>query len=64
MGPWNRYLEENANMKAWAKADPAAAEKAKAKYIKHPKNQADCRVGLEKIYGDTPATEIPTFFAT
>lgn len=62
MGPWNRYLEENAKMKAWAKANPAAAEKAKEKYIKDPKNQADCRVGLEKIYGDAPATEAPAFF--
>ena len=50
LGPWNRYLEENPNMKTWVSANPKAAAKAKEKYINDPKNKTDCRVGLERIY--------------
>lgn len=45
MSPWNRYLEENPNMKAWAEANPKAAEAKKAKFIADPKNQQDCSKG-------------------
>jgi hypothetical protein len=50
LGPWNRYLEENPNMKTWVSANPKAAAKAKEKYINDPNNKTDCRVGLERIY--------------
>ena len=43
MGPWTRYLEENPNMKAWASANPKAAEKAKEKFINDPKNRSRLR---------------------
>lgn len=33
MGPWLRHLEENPNLKKWAEANPAAAEKAKEKFL-------------------------------
>jgi hypothetical protein len=34
LGPWNRHLEENPSLKKWVEANPAAAEKAKEKFIK------------------------------
>jgi len=42
LGPWNRYLEENPGMKAWAAANPGPAEAQKKKYLQNPKNQASC----------------------
>jgi len=42
MGPWKRHLEENPQLKQWADANPAAAEIAKARFLKNPKNQAEC----------------------
>jgi len=45
LGPWNRYLEENTGMKKWAEANPAAAEAAKEKFLKDPKNQSSCISG-------------------
>jgi hypothetical protein len=59
LGPWNRYLEENPNMKTWVSANPKAAAKAKAKFIKDPKNKADCSVG---IYDLGNSTSSPSFF--
>jgi hypothetical protein len=59
LGPWNRYLEENPNMKTWASANPKAAAEAKAKFIKDPKNKADCSVG---IYDLGNSTSSPSFF--
>ena len=34
LGPWQRYLEQNPGMAAWAKANPELAEKKKDEYIK------------------------------
>jgi len=31
--PWNRYLEENPDIKKWAEANPKAAEAEKKKFI-------------------------------
>lgn len=42
MGPWNRYLEENAGIKQWALANPKAAEAAREKFLANPKNKKDC----------------------
>ena len=42
MGPWNRYLEENPAMAAWAKNNPKLAEAKKQKIINDPKNQKSC----------------------
>ncbi len=42
MGPWNRYLEENPNIRKWVDTNPSAAEAAKKKFLANPKNQADC----------------------
>jgi hypothetical protein len=57
MEPWNRYLEENPNIKAWAKANPKAAEAKMKKFVGDPKNQKDCSLssGLvdEDLYGKT-----------
>ncbi|QNJ30304.1 hypothetical protein [Synechococcus sp. A15-24] len=39
LGPWNRYLEKNPGMKAWAMANPGLAESKKNEYIK--KNGSD-----------------------
>lgn len=53
-GPWNRYLEENPNMKVWAEANPKAAEAKKQKFIADPKNQQDCsKIGSEYYKGMT-----------
>lgn len=46
MGPWKRHLEENPQLKKWADANPAAAETAKARFLKNPKNQAECGSGF------------------
>lgn len=46
MGPWNRYLGENPEIKKWAAANPAVAQAAKAKYLANPKNQANCKPSL------------------
>lgn len=43
MGPWNRYLEENPDIKKWTEANPAAAESAKIRFLKNPKNQTQCQ---------------------
>lgn len=32
MGPWNRYLEENPEIKKWAQANPAAANATKKSF--------------------------------
>lgn len=45
LGPWNRYLEENPGIKKWAVANQAAAEAAKEKFLKDPKNQSSCNSG-------------------
>jgi hypothetical protein len=42
MAPWNRYLDENPNMKAWAEANPKPAEARKQKFISDPNNQQGC----------------------
>lgn len=42
MGPWNRYLEENPEIKKWTQANPAAANATKKKFLADPKNQKDC----------------------
>lgn len=42
LGPWNKYLEENPGMKAWAEANPSLAEAKKKAYLKDPKNQTSC----------------------
>ena len=42
LGPWNRYLEENPGMKAWAAANPGPAENQKKKFMADPKNQGSC----------------------
>jgi len=34
LGPWNRHLEENPQLKKWVEANPVAAIKAKNDYIK------------------------------
>jgi hypothetical protein len=33
MAPWDRHLEENPQLKAWVKANPAQAEKAREKFL-------------------------------
>lgn len=48
LGPWNRYLEENPGMKKWAEANQTAAEVAKEKFLKDPKNQSACNTGKSK----------------
>ena len=57
LGPWNRYLEENPGMKAWAEANPGPAEIQKKKFLANPKNQTSCsgysRRQIE--YDSTPA---------
>jgi len=42
MGPWNRRLEEDPKLKAWAKANPSAAKEAKEKYIAKEGNSSNC----------------------
>lgn len=46
MGPWKRHLEENPQLKKWAEVNPAAAETAKARFLKNPKNEAECGSGF------------------
>ncbi len=58
LGPWNRYLEENPGMRKWTEANPAAAEAAKEKFLKDPKNQSSCSSsgydwnGIDLNYGN------------
>ena len=33
LGPWQKHLEQNPGLAQWATANPAAAEKSKAKFI-------------------------------
>jgi len=40
LGPWLRHLEENPALKKWVEANPAAAEKAKEKFIKDKQQSA------------------------
>ena len=42
MGPWNRRLEEDPKLKAWAKANPSAAREAKEKYLAKEGNSSNC----------------------
>lgn len=42
MGPWNRRLEEDPKLKAWAKANPSAAKIAMDKYIAKEGSKKDC----------------------
>ena len=42
MEPWSRRLEENPGLKAWAEANPEAAEKEKERFLqKHEQQQPD-----------------------
>lgn len=53
MGPWNRYLEENPEIKKWALANPAAANATKEKFLANPKNKKDCSpVGGFNVFFD------------
>ena len=40
MGPWNRYLEENPEMKKWVQINPRAAKTAKEKFLSRAENKA------------------------
>lgn len=42
MGPWNRRLEEDPKLKAWAKANPAAAKEEMKKYIAKEGGKKNC----------------------
>jgi hypothetical protein len=42
MGPWNRKLEEDPKLKAWAKANPSAAKEAMNKFIAKQGNKDSC----------------------
>lgn len=57
MEPWNRYLEQNPDMKVWAKANPKAAEAKMKKFVADPKNQQDCSMSNylvdEDLFGKT-----------
>ena len=44
MAPWQRYLEENPGIKAWAKANPGPAKAQKQKFLADPKNGVSCSV--------------------
>lgn len=44
MAPWQRYLEENPGIKAWAKANPEPAKAQKQKFLADPKNGVSCSV--------------------
>jgi hypothetical protein len=52
MGPWSRYLEENAGMKKWVEANPIAAELTKKKFLQDPKNQVTCKTDFTKYFLD------------
>ena len=57
LGPWNRYLEENPGMKAWAEANPGPAEIQKKKFLANPKNQTSCSgYSRRQIEYDSPPT--------
>jgi len=42
MGPWNRRLEEDPKLKAWAKANPSAAKEAMTRFIAKEGNKSNC----------------------
>ena len=42
MKPWQRHLEENPGLNAWAQANPGPAEIQKKKFLADPKNQSQC----------------------
>jgi hypothetical protein len=42
MGPWNRRLEEDPKLKAWAKANPSAAKEAMTRFIAKEGNKRNC----------------------
>ena len=42
MGPWNRRLEDDPKLKAWAKANPAAAKEEMKKYIAKEDSKKNC----------------------
>jgi len=52
MGPWSRYLEENAGMKKWVEANPIAAEATKKKFLQDPRNQVTCKTDFTKYFLD------------
>lgn len=42
MGPWNRRLEEDPNLKAWANANPSAAKEAMKKFNDKESSNTNC----------------------
>ena len=42
MGPWNRKLEEDPKLKAWAKANPSAAKTEMKRYIAKDGSKGSC----------------------
>lgn len=42
MGPWNRRLEEDPKLKAWAKANPSAAKEAMTRFIAKEGSKSNC----------------------
>jgi len=42
LGPWNRYLEENPGMKAWAEANPGLADDKKKEILADPNSKKAC----------------------
>ena len=42
MGPWNRKLEEDPKLKAWANANPSAAKEAMKKYVAKEGGKGNC----------------------
>ena len=42
MGPWNRRLEEDPKLKAWAKANPSAAKSEMERYIAKEGTKGSC----------------------
>ena len=42
MGPWNRRLEEDPKLKAWAKANPSAAKTEMERYIAKDGSKGSC----------------------
>ena len=49
MGPWNRRLEEDPKLKAWAKANPSAAKTEMERYKAKEGNKGSC-TNLESNY--------------
>lgn len=48
MGPWNRRLEEDPNLKAWASANPSAAKEAMKKFNDKESSNTDCEKMINK----------------